>query len=83
MKPKTEVVGRRVGEELVLVDLETNRIFSLNATGARIWELLEAGLEPTAIHAALQAEFEVGEPLSAEIDRLLAALMDEELVEVE
>ena len=32
-----------VGDEVVLVHLRTNRIYTLNRTGARFWELLEDG----------------------------------------
>jgi Transglutaminase-like superfamily/Coenzyme PQQ synthesis protein D (PqqD) len=41
-----DVVWRWVDDEAVLVNVKTNRIYSLNPTGARLWELigLERGL---------------------------------------
>jgi hypothetical protein len=65
----------------VLVNLETNRIFALNPTGARLWELLSAGHSESEIRARLTEEYKV-EPaeLDAEIDRLMHELNGESLV---
>ena len=42
--PNPDVVSRRLGDDTVLVHLKTNRIFALNPTGARFWELLLEGM---------------------------------------
>ena len=77
-----DVVHQRVGDEVVLVHLKTNQIFALNETGARFWELLSAGSTRPEIEAAMTAEFEVGpDELTTEIDRLLAALAREGMVQ--
>ena len=57
--PNPDVVSRRLGDEVVLVHLKTNRIFSLSPTGARFWELLSDGKSRTEIEAALLQEYEV------------------------
>jgi hypothetical protein len=81
MRANSEVVARRMDEEVVLVHLGTNRIYTLNATGARFWDLLQSGLGRDAIRAALLAEFEVGETqLDAEIEALVAELSDQGLL---
>jgi hypothetical protein len=81
MRANSEVVARRMDEEVVLVHLGTNRIYTLNATGARFWDLLQSGLGRDAIRAALVAEFEVGETqLDAEIEALVAELSDQGLL---
>ena len=36
------VLYKRLGEEVILINLETDRIFSLNQTGAKTWELIES-----------------------------------------
>lgn len=59
-RPTSEVMGRRVGDECVLVELHTNRMYELNTTGARIWELLAAGQDLGGIEARLQDEFDIG-----------------------
>jgi Coenzyme PQQ synthesis protein D (PqqD) len=80
--PSQDVVSRRLGDEVVLVHLKTNRIFSLSPTGARFWELLSDGKGRTEIEAALLQEYEVtpGE-VSAEIDSLVRTLEAEQLVQ--
>ena len=42
-----------VDDEVVLVNLQTNRIFALNPTGARFWELLEGGAGRAEIEETL------------------------------
>lgn len=37
------VVTEKMGAEVVFVHLRTNRIYTLNATAARAWELLSEG----------------------------------------
>jgi coenzyme PQQ synthesis protein D (PqqD) len=73
-KPHPDVVWRRVGEEAVLVDLKTNRIYSLNDTGARLWELISAGHDRAAVETALIEEFDVEE---SELRRQVAAGLEQ------
>jgi hypothetical protein len=83
LEPSQDVVGQRLGDEVVLVSLETNRIFELNRTGARFWELLQSETDRGRIEAQLLEEFTVTEEeLSAEVDRLIKSLDDEELVRI-
>jgi hypothetical protein len=75
------VVARDMGGSAVLVHLESNRIFELNATGARVWSLLEQGLSRDEICARLQQEFQVSvEDVAATVDALLASLEGERLI---
>jgi len=79
--PSPDVVARELGHEVVLVHLHTNRIFALNPTGARFWELLVAGKQRAEIESALQQEYDVtAEEIAGEIDSLLAALTHERIV---
>jgi hypothetical protein len=83
LEPSQDVVGQRLGDEVVLVSLQTNRIFELNRTGARFWELLQSERDRSRIEQRLMEEFEVSEEeLSAEVDQLIKSLTDEELVRV-
>lgn len=59
LRPDPDVVARRLGDGAVLVHLQSNRIFELNDTGMRIWELVSDGLDEAAIARALTQEFEV------------------------
>jgi hypothetical protein len=81
MNVNPEVVGKRVGDDYVLVNLETNRIYTLNRTGARFWELLSQGHPADEIRGRLLGEFNVDEgTLTREIDQTLATLRSEGLV---
>ena len=76
-----DVVARRLEDELVLVHLGTDQIYSLNVTGARYWELLEEGLAHDLIVRRMLDEFAVDQQtLEAEIARILAELRREGLV---
>ena len=63
VRPNPEVVSSRMGDTGVLVHLQTNRIFELNATGVRVWELLAEGRGLDDVERVLQQEFE-GDPAS-------------------
>lgn len=80
--PGPDVVARRVDQEVVLVNLQSNRIFALNSTGARFWELLAGGAARTEIENALAEEFEASpEEIRASIDALVEELRVERLVQ--
>ncbi len=76
LEPDPDVVSRRLGDELVLVHLGSNRIFRLNRTAARLWELIGEGVATdTELLQALRSEFDVGEDeLRGEIDGTLERL---------
>jgi hypothetical protein len=81
LRPDPDVVSRRLEDDVVLVNLRTNRIYSLNKTGARFWELLAEGHGRDAIETQLRAEFDVSsEQLAAEVDQLVTALVSAGLV---
>jgi hypothetical protein len=80
-QPHPDVLWRRVGDEAVVVNLKTNRIYSLNYTGARLWELISAGHDREAAEAALIEEFDVEEgELREEVARILEELAKEGLI---
>ena len=54
-----DVVSRRTGETAVLIHMPSGSVFELNATGARVWDLLSEGLDLDAIGERLAAEFDV------------------------
>jgi coenzyme PQQ synthesis protein D (PqqD) len=81
VKPSPDIMFQRLGDAVVLLNLTTNRIFELNRTGARFWELLAAGQDLVSIEDILTSEFEVerGE-VTAEVGRMLASMRAEQLV---
>ena len=76
-----DTVFNRIGDEGVLIDMRTNRIYDLNSSGARFWELLCAGHDRATIRQLMLQEFDVAEAeLDREIEDMLASLKREGLV---
>ena len=61
LRPNAEVIAKRLDLTTVLVDISTSRIFELNETGTRVWELLGQGLNVERIVQHLASEFEIAE----------------------
>ena len=80
-RPNPEVLWQRLDDEVLLLHMQSDRVFSLNTTAARLWELLVAGVELDSIRARLAEEFEVpSSDLAKEVEQLIALMIDEQLV---
>jgi hypothetical protein len=80
-QPNPDVVAQRVQDEVVLVNLRTNEIYTLNKTAARAWELIAEGRDRSGVEAGLSEEFSVDEAeVGSELDSLLAELVEKELI---
>lgn len=79
--PHPDVVARRVEDEMVLVHLKTNRIYALNRTAAKFWELLSEGHNRQESIEKMRHLFDVPESeLQAECDRLISRLKNDGLL---
>lgn len=68
--------------ESVLLDVNSRRYYSLNATGTRIWQLLGDDGRVSEIAAALASEYEVSEEEAREhVSRLLGEFRAEGLID--
>jgi hypothetical protein len=56
-----QVMSRLVGDETVLLDLQSGIYFGLDGVGKRIWESVGEGLTLREIGAVIVSEFEVDE----------------------
>ena len=75
------VIFRRLGEEIVLFHLESDKFYELNGTAARLWELLQTGKSENEIRDEMVSEFAVApEQLASEMEALLKSLRQEELI---
>ena len=82
--PDPNVLAKRVGDEIVLVHLETNRVFELNRTGAFLWDTLAAGATRDELEERMALEFDVErDELAREIDDLLSQFASEGLTRAE
>jgi hypothetical protein len=81
-QPNPDVVAQRVEDEVVLINLQTNEIYTLNTTAARAWELITDGLDRKEVEAGLAEEFSVDESeVGDELDGLLGELVEKELIQ--
>jgi hypothetical protein len=52
--------------DCVVHNLQTGATYRLNDVGARIWELLETGLDPAGIVSTLRAEYRLPDGVAAD-----------------
>ena len=79
-----DVVFRDLEGELVLLNLATGVYFGLDPIGTRIWGLIDDGRTADEIVGVITAEYEVdADTCRADLARLLAALRDNDLVELD
>ena len=76
-----DALATRVGDEIVLVDLKTDRIYSLNRTAARLWELVGAECDRSEVERRMLEEFDVTPGQLAEaIDDLVMSMTQDGLL---
>jgi len=77
-----DVLFRQVGDEFVLVNLNTEVYLGLNPVGSRMWSVLSNASSVQAAYEALLEEYEV-EParLQADIAEFLDQLLGQRLIE--
>jgi Coenzyme PQQ synthesis protein D (PqqD) len=82
LRHSPDAVSNRLGEGGVVVNLRTNRIFELNATGMRAWELMDDGRTRAELERQLEAEFDAAPGrVRTELEQLIAQLAREGLVD--
>ncbi len=83
MRTSPDAIFRALDDGGVLVHLNGNQIFELNATAAHVWPLLAQGASEDAIVSSLIAAFDVDVATAAsELRTLLATLAAEGLIEL-
>lgn len=78
------VTSRRLDDELVLLNLDSENYFGLDAVGTRIWEVVSAAPSVEEALQQLLSEYEVGEAkLREDMEKLLNQLVSSELIELQ
>jgi hypothetical protein len=84
MKLNPNVIFRRLGDEIVLFHLETDRFYELNDTAARFWQLLQEGYDAVEVREKMLEEFEIdSDQFDSEAARFLASLQQQDLITVD
>jgi hypothetical protein len=77
----TQVMGRTVGDETVILDLASGTYFGLDPVGARIWQMIGEGKTLAEICETMLEEYEVErEQLETDVLRLTGELLERGLV---
>jgi hypothetical protein len=77
-------VAADVGDETVILDIESGYYFQLNKSGARIWNLLEARMPVAELCAKVEAAFDVdSHTCRTEIAEFLGLMQEKRLVRID
>lgn len=78
-----QALSRTVGDETVILDLESGTYFGLDPVGARMWQLLGEGKSFAEVCNAILDEYDVPrERLEADLLALAAQLAEHRLISV-
>jgi hypothetical protein len=69
-QPSENILSQKVGNEAVLLDLQSSKYFGLTSVAARVWDLLEAGKSVTSAAEIIAAEYR--QPASNVLDDVVA-----------
>lgn len=84
VRQSDEVLMQEVGDEVVLLDLASERYFGLDPVGARVWVLISAEPCLDKVHAELCDEFEAeSDRIRDDLLALIRQLADAGLVQVD
>lgn len=72
--PSPDALARELNGEILLLDLRTSHYFGLTGTGARVWQLIEAGHDIDAAADILAREY-AADPLVIQ-DEVAAFVQD-------
>jgi hypothetical protein len=76
-----EVLFQEVSGETVLLDLDSEQYFGLDAVGTRVWQLIGAGATAEGVVETLLDEYEVErDRLAADVAELLDKLAEAGLI---
>ena len=69
------VMSRQLGEECVMLDLDSGTYYGLDAVGTRVWQLFGEGRSVAEACAAIAAEYDAPrEAVEADVARLVQEL---------
>ena len=80
--PASDVLFRMLGDEGVLVNLETGQYLGVNAVGARMWELLGTAASIDAAYEQLLREYDVApDRLRGDVELFVGQLVEHRLIQ--
>ena len=78
--PETSI-NQKVGDELVILDLDSGKYFGLDEVGARMVDLLGEHGEPAKVVEIMVEEYDApGEQIEADLNELIVELVSNNLI---
>jgi hypothetical protein len=83
IKVPKNVLAREVGDETVILDLDSGHYYGLDKAGVRMWQLLRSGSTLRHVCDVVALEYAVSrQDLERDVASLVQSLVDAKLVEV-
>jgi hypothetical protein len=77
------VLFRKIDDEAVILNIDSENYYGLDDMGARMWSLLTTSDTIQTAYDALLAQYEVEpERLEADLHKLIATLVEKKLIEI-
>ena len=84
VKISSDILFQQLGDEYVLLNMESEKYFGLDEVAARFWQLLEADSSTQKALETVQAEYEADpETIKEDLRIFLQRLADEKLITIE
>lgn len=81
LKPTDQAVLSRIGDETVILHLDSGVYFGLDAVGTVIWDMVQTGASRSDLKTALMAKYDVDPTiLEADIARFIDQLLENGLL---
>lgn len=78
-----EIIQSKIGEEVVMLDMESGFYFGLNSVASIIWGMMERGISFEDLCDQLTEQFEVERTLcEADTQELLDQLLEKKIIRV-
>lgn len=81
--PSPKVIAKSIGDEMVILDLNSSTYFGLDPVGVRVWQLMSENRTMSDICETLVAEYDVThERLQQDIAKLVDDLLKRKLMTI-
>jgi hypothetical protein len=83
IKRKAKLVAEKMGDDVVMMGMESGRYYKLNPTAARIWEIIEEETTPSEVVENLLSEYDISEEVcKSEVLDILTQFRREKIIDV-
>lgn len=84
VKTSDNVLFQQIGNECVLLNMETEQYFGLDDVGARVWQIISEDGDTQKLVDTLKGEYDTDEgTLQHDLSQLFASLQKEALITLE